>query len=412
MKILLQNSLFYPHLAGGTERSLYLLAQKLSAAGHVVDVLTTTGQPHGAPEVLTVREIPGINGKIYQAPPSGLYEVVPPKGIQAPTALDRTIHHALNVYSHRWLRLTRKFLTLNRPDVLHTNNLVGMTCALWRAAREHRLRIVHTIRDLHLLCPRTTMLRADGTSCPRLCWSCRLFSHFKLRATRQVDVVTSPSHYTLGRHLQFGGFRGVRAEVVPNACEVIPAEIPDRSARPTVQGLYLGSLAPHKGLQPLLTALTRLLADPAYEPLRFVFAGEGELKNVVEDFCRQHAGRCAYLGIVGGDAKQEVLQESDFVVIPSLWPETFGRVILDGFSYGLPVIGSDRGGIPEIIRHESDGQVVQPEPETLAKAMARYVHDHELRRRHGRRARERIQEFSLQKQVDRFLKLYCPEASR
>ena len=411
MRILLQNSLFYPHLAGGTERSLYSLAQELSAAGHVVDILTTTGKPQGAPEVLTAREIPGISGKIYQAPASGLYEVVPLKGKQAPSALDRTIHHALNVYSYRWLRLTRKFVTLRRPDVLHTNNLVGMTCTLWRAAREHRLRIVHTIRDLHLLCPRTTMLRADGTSCTRLCWSCRLFSHFKLRATRQVDVVTSPSRYTLERHLHFGGFRGVRAEVVPNACEVIPAVIPDRTTRTAVQGLYLGSLAPHKGLSPLLSALAQLFADPACEALRFVFAGEGELKNAVEDFCRQHAKRCAYLGIVEGEAKQQVLRESDFVVIPSLWSETFGRVILDGFSYGLPVIGSDRGGIPEIIRHESDGQIVPPEPEALGKAMARYVHDHELRRRHGRRARERIHEFSLQKQVERFLRLYRPEGS-
>jgi glycosyltransferase involved in cell wall biosynthesis len=409
MRILLQNSLFYPYLAGGTERSTLLLARALSEAGHEVDVLTTSGSPWGERNTLSERTVAGLNGRIYQAPSVGLYEVVPPKGQHAPSSLTKTIHHALNVRSRRWLRLTRQVLILTRPDVVHTNNLVGMTTAVWQAAREYRVRTLHTIRDLHLLCPRTTMLRPDGTSCERLCWSCRIFSQLKLMASRQVDVVTSPSRHTLNRHLDCGAFRGVQTAVVPNACEEIPATLPDRTGRDTVQGLYLGSLAPHKGVLVLLEALTQLFAAPVYARLRFAFAGDGELKPQIEQFCRDHAPRCVYLGTVSGEAKDHALRASDFVVAPSVWPEAFGRVILDGYCFGLPVIGSDRGGIPEIIRDGQDGQIVTPEPEPLAKAVAWYTTDDESRWQHGLTARERVQEFTLAKQVERFLQLYRAE---
>jgi len=406
MKILLQNSLFYPRLAGGAERSTLLLARALSEADHEVDVLTTTGTPHGAAMVLSERTVAGVNGRIFEAPSVGLYAVVPPKGRQAPSAMVRSLHHALNVHSPRWLRLTRQALTLTAPEVLHTNNLVGMTTAIWRAASERRIRILHTIRDMHLLCPRTTMLRPDGTSCPRPCRSCRLFSHFKLGATRQIDVVTSPSRHTLDRHLGAGAFRGVRAEVVPNACEDIPDTIPQRRGRDTVQGLYLGALAPHKGVCVLLEALVGLFADPDCARLRFVFAGKGELAPRVTEFCEEHAARCRYLGPISGAVKAQVLNDSDFGVVPSVWSEVFGRVILDGFGHGLPVIGSDRGGIPEIIRNGQDGQIVRPEPRALAEAMKRYVRDDALRRDHGRAARLRVQEYRVSRQVERFLALY------
>jgi glycosyltransferase involved in cell wall biosynthesis len=406
MRILLQNSLFYPHLAGGTERSTYLLARALSARGNEVDILTTTGRRQGEGRNLSQREVEGVQGKVYEASATGLYDdLLNQDDTPAPLPI-RALHHVLNIYAHRWRRLTRRVVATRRPEVVHTNNLVGMTVAVWYAAREADVPIVHTIRDLHLLCPRTTMLKPDGRVCARRCWSCRAISHFKLYSSRLVDVVTSPSRFTLKKHRECGGFPHAHDVVVPNACEELPVTLPDRSGRHEVHGLYLGALAAYKGLPELLAALRLLFADPACAKLHFAFAGDGELRSHVTSFCEEQAPRARYLGKVHGPAKTALLYESDFVVIPSVWYETFGRVILDGFSHGLPVIGSNRGGIPEVIRDGHDGQIVLPEPQPLARAMKQYVQDDVLRLEHGRAASVRAREFTLERQVEHFEDIY------
>jgi glycosyltransferase involved in cell wall biosynthesis len=292
------------------------------------------------------------------------------------------------------------------PEVVHTNNLIGMTAAVWAAASELQKPIVHTVRDFHLLCPRTTLLRSDGSLCERPRWPCRVLSHFKLRASRHVSVVTSPSRYCLERHLAGGGFAGARSAVIPNACETLPESVPGRSGRTKVQGLYLGALASHKGIPELIAALRRLFQDPDSHRLHFALAGEGDEREPVEALCREHPDRCRYLGVITGDAKTAVLNESDFVIAPSIWPEIFGRVILDGFSHGLPVIGANRGGIPEVIRDGQDGQIIEPSPANIAAAISIYIRDDQIRLEHGRAAFARARDFSAAKQMGRFEAVY------
>jgi glycosyltransferase involved in cell wall biosynthesis len=70
------------------------------------------------------------------------------------------------------------------------------------------------------------------------------------------------------------------------------------------------------------------------------------------------------------------------------------------------VIGGRRGGIPEVVRHDRDGLIVEPEVAELVAAMRRYVEDPQLRLRHGVSARERAADYTLDRQVDRFEAIY------
>jgi len=406
MKILIQNSLFYPNLSGGAEKSTYLLARELTARGHEIDVLATTGKRDGNRHALTVRTVEGIKGQVFEAPASGMYHDLVPSEATAPSLITRGLHHALNIHSPTWLRLVRNRLAQSRPDVVHTNNLVGMTAVVWLAAKELGIPIAHTIRDLHLLCPRTTLLRSDGSLCSHPRWPCRVLSHLKLRHSQNVGMVTSPTRFMLQKHLAGGAFPDAQTAVVPNACESIPTELPNRQGRNEVSGLYLGTVAKHKGIPELLQALEQLFHDSACDRLHFAFAGKGELTEDVAGFCAIYPDRCRYLGVIQGEAKSATLRESDFVITPSVWPDNFPRVILDGFSHGLPVIGSDRGGIPEVIRHNVDGQIVSPEPKTIADAIAYYTQNDEVRLQHGQMGRERAYDFTLDRQVTRFEEIY------
>ena len=397
MKILLQNSLFFPDLIGGAERVVWELARRLSAKGHEVDVLTSTGKRGRGRPVLREREVEGVAGRVFEGPSAGLVDVLPAPDTPPPGILARGIHHFLNVHSPAWLGLAHQAVARSRPDVLHTHTLVGMTAAVWRAATAKGVPVVHTCHDLHLLCPRTTLLRSSQVVCEAPRWPCRLLSRLKLGRTGEVAVVTAPSRFNLELHLAAGGFGRARAMVVPNGQEFPAADPGPRPDRTTVHGVFLGTLAAYKGVGLLLEALDRLFADPAAAALRFAFAGAGDLAAEVGRFCRRWADRCEYLGTVHGQQKDRILRRSDFLVVPSICLDNFPLAVLDGFGYGLPVIGTDRGGIPEVVRHDREGQIVPPETQGLAAAISRYLQDSPLRLAHGERARQRAREYTLEK---------------
>jgi glycosyltransferase involved in cell wall biosynthesis len=406
---MIQNSIFYPNVVGGAELSTYHLACALSERGHRVDVLTTTGRRRGFEQGLHTRRLDGISGEILEAPSAGLYDLTPEDGTPRPGILRRGAHHFAAVHSPRWARLADLALARLRPDVLHTNTIVGMTPAIWRSARDLGIPVVHTLRDYHLLCPRTTLVRSSGDECERAPLPCRVLRSAKRHAAVGVVLVTAPSRFVLERHLGYGFFRGAQTAVVPNAYAgplPAPAPLAGATAGEPLQGLFLGQIDVHKGIRVLLQALERLFADPDAAALRFAFAGRGALVDEIVAFCERHRGRAIYHGVVRGEEKERLLAASSFLVLPSIWNDNFPRTLLEAFAHGLPVIGARRGGIPEVVEDDVSGRIVEPQPDVVATAIADYVGDRERLRRHGRQARARVADFTLERQVDTFLELY------
>ncbi len=406
MRVLIQNSIFYPDVIGGAEISSHLLAVKLHERGHAVDALATSGR-RDTPDGLATRPLPGTTGQVYYGASHGLYDLYGPDGPPEPPGIVvRGLHHLAAVRSPRWRRLAGEALDRSRPDVLHTNTIVGMTPMIWEAARERGIPIVHTLRDYHLLCPRTTLLRSSGRECVDTPWPCRALRRLKLDRTGDIAVITAPSTFVLQRHLDAGGFPGARAVRVPNSCETIPDTIPDRRHWTSPRGIYLGQLDTHKGVDVLLAALAQLEQNSAHD-LGFDFAGVGPLATRVEAFCATAPARFRYHGQVAGNTKYQLLREASFLVVPSVWNDNFPRTMLDAFAWGLPVIGSDRGGIPEVVGHEREGVIIEPEPSALAAAIRRYAGDPVLRARHGEAARAAASLYTIDKQVDAFLDIYA-----
>jgi glycosyltransferase involved in cell wall biosynthesis len=93
-------------------------------------------------------------------------------------------------------------------------------------------------------------------------------------------------------------------------------------------------------------------------------------------------------------------------VLPARWHEVAPLTILEAHSRGLPVVASPRGGIPELVTDGEDGLLVEPEPEPLAAAMARYAREPQLRRRHASAALRRSAGWTREQQVEAYLDLY------
>jgi glycosyltransferase involved in cell wall biosynthesis len=92
---------------------------------------------------------------------------------------------------------------------------------------------------------------------------------------------------------------------------------------------------------------------------------------------------------------QNLLQDSDIVVVPSLM-DALPRVVFEAMSHGLPVVGTSVGGIPTLIEDNVTGFLVPPnDPDALAAAIGALVRSRELRERFGLAARARSQIQSL-----------------
>jgi len=121
--------------------------------------------------------------------------------------------------------------------------------------------------------------------------------------------------------------------------------------------LFIGRLIRDKGIKVLL-AIARDL-NKAIKNLRILVGGEGPLRSEV-----MSSKYVNYLGFIPGDKVPLYLNAADIVVVPSLFEEGLGRTVMESLACGTPVIGSRRGGIPELLDEKF---LIEPKPIELYK---------------------------------------------
>jgi glycosyltransferase involved in cell wall biosynthesis len=172
--------------------------------------------------------------------------------------------------------------------------------------------------------------------------------------------------------------------------------LPDLRARRSlvdVRITLLGVIDERKGILELVNAAGML--QPQGLRARYQVAGpvDAELKQRVCDIASQLLVNDLFewIGPVSGRRKQDVLDSSDIVVVPS-HAEGMPMVLLEAMASGLPVIASSVGAIPEVIDHDRNGLLIPPkDPSALAHALERLILSPELRERLGAAARVEVE---------------------
>ncbi len=155
---------------------------------------------------------------------------------------------------------------------------------------------------------------------------------------------------------------------------------------------FLGRFVEAKGLPLLLDTLQDL--ERRGVAWRALFVGGGPLEAQLQAFAAERAGRVCVATGVSHDDVPRYLCAMDVLCAPSQstprWREQFGRMIVEGFACGVPVVGSDSGEIPHVI---GDGGIVVGEQDRQAwsDALAGLLTDAGARRALGGRGRERAE---------------------
>jgi glycosyltransferase involved in cell wall biosynthesis len=389
MKPLFVSSLYHPNQVGGAEKVVRILAEGMLLHGH--DPVVVTAQEEPADRVDYVSGV-----KVHYI---GLKNLYWPWGRQERPGVLRALWHGIDRYNTVMARAVGRILDLEKPDIVNTHHLTGLSCAVWDAVKSRSLPLIHTLHDYSLLCPKTTMFK-DGANCGSQCTTCRLYTSPAKRASDCVDHVVGVSRFTLDRHLAAGYFRGARsARVIHNALPgtVRVAPRPALEGRPLLLG-YVGQLIPTKGIEQLVRQMA------AWNPsqCRLLVAGRGPA--AYESMLRAQApGNVRFVGFVDPD---EVYAEIDVLVVPSLWEEPLATTVLEAALHGVPAIVARRGGFPEIVAALHTGLLFEPkDPQALRKAVETFLNDFSMVDEMRRHLLERAAYFQLDRMRSEYLQL-------
>ncbi len=213
----------------------------------------------------------------------------------------------------------------------------------------------------------------------------------------------------LGERLRFNFQRQLPDEKifsVPLGIEAPPSPPARAISQEGVRVLYLGNLIREKGVLVLLEAVSKVVAQRP--DVRFRFTGrwwrdkeQREAERIIAE--TRIAPHVEFVGVVAGEAKWQLLLESDLLVFPTFYHyETFGLVLLEALWAGLPVVTTRRAAIPEIIQDGVNGLLVnEQDPADLAEKILRLVNDPALRQRMSAANGETFTQFYTHEQYGR-----------
>jgi glycosyltransferase involved in cell wall biosynthesis len=170
---------------------------------------------------------------------------------------------------------------------------------------------------------------------------------------------------------------------------------------------FLGRLSAGKGLDVLMQALEML---PTAQPWTLLLLGSGPYKSKIEAWARSHGWQDRVrIKLVKHEEAPRHVAIMDMLVAPSQttpgWREQFGRMIVEAFASGVPVIGSDSGEIPFVIADA--GRVVpEQDPAAWAEAIYELLQSLETRRTLAQRGLERANKFSCSAVAAQFREFY------
>lgn len=318
-----------------------------------------------------------------------------------------------------------------RPEVVHLHHYVNLGIELIKVVRDHcpGARIVLTLHEYLAICNQNgQMLKSSGELCHRaspaechLCLPGRSPQDYYLRERyiksffRLVDRFIAPSEFLKRRYVDWG-LEADRIEVIENGLpDAADSAAPDsaRSAAQPCHLAYFGQITPYKGVDLLLEAYA-LLPETVRARCRLAVYGGGHERFGSAFAARIEEAFAATPGLIrrkayAPDELADLMAQTDWVIVPSIWWENSPLVIQEAFRHHRPVICAGIGGMAEKVRDGVDGLHFRAGSATdLARVLARAVDEPGLHERLSAAVRPPV---PMRDAVERCIRAYRLEAA-
>lgn len=278
------------------------------------------------------------------------------------------------LYSFEAKRKIGKLIKDCQPDIVHLNNIYHqLSPSILHSIKNFGIPTVMTIHDLKLVCATYSMFVND-----QICESCKngrfyfcavkkcvknsrlksllgtlemYLHHTVLHIYGLIDIFISPSQFIKNKLIECG-FKGNIVHL-PNFV-LLDQFIPDyRWKQPSI--VYFGRLMRNKGLITLVDALKSI------DDVELKIIGDGPLKGyLLSKIQDENISNVRLLGFQTGNDLHNEIRHSMFAVMPSELYENNPLAVIEAFALGKPVIGSNIGGIPELVLDNKTGFTFEP----------------------------------------------------
>lgn len=348
LSVLILNSLYTPFVVGGAEIVAEMLASTLVTQGHRVTVATSCSRDHD----YSVERISGVD--VYRFFPNNLWWLYERFTLgDKRSAIDKIRWRVKDAWNRDAGERFSQILDSVRPDVLHTHNIKGFSPIIWHIARRKGIPVIHTGHSYELVCADGSLLGRGGEPCApqSRCAACKIHGAWYREQAAAIDVFCSPSDYLLGVHAEAGVVLKRSVHIRNGVARRSPTQSSgQRSEDRPIRYLYMGQLTAHKGIDTLIEAI-RLSTNCSFT---IDIAGRGDLEAKLEALASVDERVC-FRGFVEGEQKNKLLSSADVLIFPSVWVENSPMSIAEAFCYGLPVVGSRIGAVPEFVQHDNNG---------------------------------------------------------
>lgn len=398
MKILLVNKFHY--LKGGSEKYYFDLAKLLQEHGHEVAFFSMKDEKNiqtGCKEYFV--ENSDMNSK--------------------------NIFKALDIiYSRKNKKAMEKALDDFKPDIVHLNNFQRqLSASIINPIKKRNIPIVFTAHDLQAICPAIVMLDSQRQICEKClngkyinCAKNKCIKNSGLKSIlgtveakyyrykkiyiNKIDKIITPS--------EFYKFKLIQDGIPENNIEAIHNFIDMDNYNVEVEddgyAFYFGRLAKEKGIFNLVKAIQESNVNKLY------IAGDGPDKERIEEYIRKEnlMKKVKLLGYLNSNEIKNYVRKCRFVVVPSICRENCPYSVLETLAIGKPIICSNLGGIPELIKNNESGLIyTYNKPKELQEKMRVLFENKELTDELGKNAKQIAKkEYSKESYYNKIINIY------
>ena len=178
------------------------------------------------------------------------------------------------------------------------------------------------------------------------------------------------------------------------------------SKKALVKFVFLGRVGARKGIYDLIEAIKNS-KDSLEGKFVLKIGGDGEIEKLKECITKYKIDSLVeYIGWVSADHKEKLLKSSDVMIMPS-YNEGLPISLLEAMSYTMPIISTNVGGIPQILKNGHNGKIVRPgNIEEIQKAILFYLNNRDTIKTHGENSYEIVKDFFPEKVKADLMKLY------
>ncbi|MFH0927980.1 MAG: glycosyltransferase [bacterium] len=369
MKIVIISNLFPPHVRGGAELVAAEMARAFFALGHEVVVITTTRPKIGPQKYALDRALfEGI--PVLRFFPMNLYFTLDDFKYSWTTRLAWHIRDTFNFYS---AGVVRKILKKEKPDLVVTHNLKGLGMLIPGVIKELGLRHLHVLHDVQLLEPSGLI---EASEQPNILKNVgRLISSGLMRLLfGSPKFVVSPSQWLLDYYAKRQFFPNSQKIVMPNPSLKL-SDIPKTASHgQNPKFVFLGQVEKHKGAETLFHAFKDACEFGSFQA-ELDYVGDGRLLKDLKSMSGLNS-RVHFHGRLPREKALKILSEATALVFPSECLENSPGSVQEALALGIPVIATDVGGVPELVRENQTGWLVPPGDIPALARMLRHVAAH------------------------------------